>query len=102
MFKTKTMALTVAIGLMCSSNLLAQMDNSRPGGLFGSEGYTSKGLMGRSESTVGGYFTGQGFGATNGNLSGQGFGVTNGNKHLVPRWEADCFFCLRRASAIQR
>ncbi len=79
MFKTKTMALTVAIGLMCSSNLLAQMDNSRPGGLFGSEGYTSKGLMGRSESTVGGYFTGQGFGATNGNLSGQGFGVTNGN-----------------------
>lgn len=72
------MALTVAIGLMCSSNLLAQMDNSRPGGLFGSEGYTSKGLMGRSESTVGGYFTGQGFGSTGANITGQTFNVPLG------------------------
>ena len=37
------------------------------------------GLMNRIESTVGGCFTGQGFGATDGNLTGQGFGVTNGN-----------------------
>lgn len=39
----------------------------------------TNGMIGRSEGTIGGYFTGQGFGATNGNLTGQGFGVTNGN-----------------------
>ena len=39
----------------------------------------TNGLMNRSESAVGGYFSGQGFGATNGSLTGQGFGVTNGN-----------------------
>lgn len=37
------------------------------------------GLMGRSESSVGGYFTGQGFGATNGNITGQTFGAPLGS-----------------------
>lgn len=39
----------------------------------------TNGLMNRNTSALGGYFTGQGFGATNGNITGQGFGVTNGN-----------------------
>ena len=37
---------------------------------------SASGLMGRDESTAGGYFTGQGFGATNGNITGQTFGTT--------------------------
>ena len=37
------------------------------------------GLMGRSEGSVGGYFTGQGFGATNGNITGQTFGAPLGS-----------------------
>ena len=38
----------------------------------------TNGLMSRSENTIG-YFSSQGFGATNGSLTGQGFGVTNSN-----------------------
>lgn len=37
------------------------------------------GMMGRSEGSVGGYFTGQGFGATNGNITGQTFGAPLGS-----------------------
>ena len=39
----------------------------------------NNGLMGRSEGTVGGYFTGQGFGATSGNITGQTFGAPLGS-----------------------
>ena len=41
------------------------------------------GLMNRSESTVGGCFTGQGFGATNGNITGQTFGAPLGGGLFV-------------------
>ena len=40
-------------------------------------------LMGRDESTAGGYFTGQGFGATNGNITGQTFGTPMGSRLFV-------------------
>jgi hypothetical protein len=75
--KKKTLAfpLLVAAGMLLPSNLPAQEQNGRPGGLIGTTVPTeSNGLMGRSESTAGGYFTGQGFGATNGNITGQTFG----------------------------
>ena len=73
--KTLAFSLVVAAGMLLPSNLPAQEQNGRPGGLLGEVVPTeSNGLMGRSESTVGGYFTGQGFGATNGNITGQTFG----------------------------
>ena len=73
--KTLVFSLLVAAGMLLPSSLPAQEQNGRPGGLFGEAvPIESHGLMGRSESTAGGYFSGQGFGATNGNITGQTFG----------------------------
>lgn len=73
--KTLVFSFLVAAGMLLSSNLSAQEQNGRPGGLFGEAVPTeSNGLMDRSEVSAGGYFTGQGFGATNGNITGQTFG----------------------------
>ena len=72
--------LAMTLGLLLAFNLSAQEQHGRPGGLFGEIVPTeSNGLMNRSESPVGGYFTGQGFGATNGNITGQTFGVPLGS-----------------------
>ena len=73
--KALAFSLVVAVGMLLSANLSAQEQNGRPGGLFGTSVPTaSNGLMDRSEVSAGGYFTGQGFGATNGNITGQTFG----------------------------
>ena len=75
--KTIVLSVLVTAGLLLSSSLSAQeQQGGRHGGLFGDNTpSTSNGLMNRSGSTVGGNFTGQGFGATNGNITGQTFGV---------------------------
>ena len=83
--KTIVLSILVAAGMLLSANLSAQeQQGGRPGGLFG-ENITSasNGLMNRSESTVGGNFTGQGFGATNGNITGQTFGAPLGGGLFV-------------------
>ena len=82
--KTLVFSLLVAAGMLLSSNLPAQEQNGRPGGLFGEAVPTeSNGLMGRSESTAGGYFTGQGFGATGAEITGQTFGAPLGSGLFV-------------------
>lgn len=82
--KNLALSLVVAVGLLLPSNLPAQEQNGRPGGMFGEAVPTeSNGLLGRSESTAGGYFTGQGFGATNGNITGQTFGAPLGEGLFV-------------------
>ena len=75
--KTIVFSILVVVGMLLSASLSAQEQQSgRHGGLFGENTpSTSNGLMNRSESTVGGNFTGQGFGATNGNITGQTFGT---------------------------
>ena len=73
--KNLAFSLLVAMGMLLPSHLPAQEQNGRPGGLFGeAASAASDGLMRRNEGTAGGYFTGQGFGATNGNITGQTFG----------------------------
>lgn len=70
--------------LLFSTNVAAQEQNGRAGGLFGgSAPTTSNSLMDRSSGTVGGNFTGQGFGATNGNITGQTFGTPLGGGLFV-------------------
>ena len=83
--KTIVLSILVAAGMLLSANLSAQeQQGGRPGGLFGENTpSTSNGLMNRSESTVGGNFTGQGFGATNGNITGQTFGAPLGSGLIV-------------------
>ncbi len=94
--KTAKWALLVAAGLLLPSNLLAQGQNSRPGGLFGEIVPTeSNGLMGRNESTAGGYFTGQGFGATNGNITGQTFGAPLGSGLFVMLAAGACYATVK-------
>ena len=79
--KPKLLLFTAAVVLLLPIGMIAQNGMFQRGvsGEANYENGSANGLMNRSESTVGGYFTGQGFGATNGNLTGQGFGVTNGN-----------------------
>lgn len=78
--KAKVLLLTMAIELLSTFNLSAQEQNGRPGGLFGGNAQNSShGLMDRSECTVGGYFTGQGFGATGAEITGQTFGAPLGD-----------------------
>jgi hypothetical protein len=78
--KTIVFSILVAAGLLLPASLSAQeQQGGRHGGLFGENtSSTSNGLMHRSENTVGGNFTGQGFGATNGNITGQTFGAPLG------------------------
>jgi hypothetical protein len=83
--KTIVFSILVAAGMLLSANLSAQEQQSgRHGGLFGENApEASNGLMNRSGSTVGGSFTGQGFGATNGNITGQTFGAPLGGGLFV-------------------
>ena len=83
--KTIVFSILVVVGMLLSASLSAQEQQSgRHGGLFGENTpSTSNGLMNRSESTVGGNFTGQGFGATNGNITGQTFGAPLGGGLFV-------------------
>ena len=83
--KTIVFSILVVVGMLLSASLSAQEQQSgRHGGLFGENTpSTSNGLMNRSESTVGGNFTGQGFGATNGNITGQTFGAPLGSGLFV-------------------
>ena len=66
-----TVVLLFPIGMIAQNGMFQRGDTDGT--------VSTNGLMNRSESTVGGYFSSQGFGATNSNLTGQGFGVTNGN-----------------------
>lgn len=81
-FKMKPkILLLAAIVLLFPTSVIAQngmFQRGVPDETHYGKGNTN-GLMNRSESAVGGCFTGQGFGVTDGNLTGQGFGVTNGN-----------------------
>ena len=82
-FKMKPKMLIVAIAVMSMLPLgtFAQEGLFQRGGTDGN-GCTN-GLMDKSESTVGGNFTGQGFGATNGNITGQTFGAPLGSGLIV-------------------
>ena len=83
--KTIVLSILVALGMLLPASLSAQeQKGGRYGGLFGENApEASNGLMNRSESTVGGNFTGQGFGATNGNITGQTFGAPLGSGLFV-------------------
>ena len=83
--KTIVFSILVAAGMLLPVNLSAQdQQGGKHGGLFGENTpSTSNGLMNRSENTVGGNFTGQGFGATNGNITGQTFGAPLGGGLFV-------------------
>ena len=83
--KTIVLSILVALGMLLPASLFAQeQQGGRHGGLFGENTpSTSNGLMNRSESTVGGNFTSQGFGATNGNITGQTFGAPLGGGLFV-------------------
>ena len=85
--KKKTIAFSILVvaGMLLPASLSAQeQQGDRPGGLFEKTApKASNGLMNRSESTVGGYFTSQGFGATNGNITGQTFGAPLGGGLFV-------------------
>ena len=83
----KTRKRTIVFSLLVTAGMLL------PVGLVAQEGLFQRGdtdennsaisLMNRSESTVGGLFTGQGFGATNGNITGQTFGAPLGSGIFV-------------------
>lgn len=82
--KAKVLLLEMATVLLFSTNMAAQEQNGRVGGLFGGPAPTaSNGLMDRGRSTIGGNFTGQNFGATNGNITGQTFGASLGSGLFV-------------------
>ena len=83
--KTIVFSILVTAGMLLPVSLSAQeQQGDRHGGLFGENTPSaSNGLMNRSESTVGGNFTGQGFGATNGNITGQTFGAPLGGGLFV-------------------
>ena len=83
--KTIVLSILVALGILLPASLFAQeQQGGRHGGLFGENTTSaSHGLMNRSESTVGGNFTSQGFGATNGNITGQTFGAPLGGGLFV-------------------
>ncbi len=70
-------SLLVAMGMLFPSHLPAQGQSGRLRGLFGEIDPTEPyGLMGRKKSKVGGYFTGQGNGASSGRIGGL-FGETD-------------------------
>ena len=86
MFKLKAKVLlsTMVVGALSISNLSAQDQNGRPGGLFGTNSSgISNGLIGRSENTARGCFIGQGFGATGAEITGQTFGAPLGSELLI-------------------
>ena len=79
--KPKMLIVAMAVMSMLPFGTFAQEGLFQRGGTDGHGG--TNGLMDRSESTVGGNFTGQGFGATNGNITGQTFGAPLGGGLIV-------------------
>ena len=75
--KPKVLIVAMAVMAMLPFGTFAQEGLFQRGGTDGNGG--TNGLMDRSESTVGGNLTGQGFGATNGNITGQTFGAPLGS-----------------------
>lgn len=73
--KAKLLILAIVVGLLSSFRLSAQVQNNRPGGLFGDPVPTSNGLMNRSNGLFEGNIYGQGFGETNVDITGQTFGT---------------------------
>jgi hypothetical protein len=62
--------------LLSSFHLSAQVQNDRPGGLFGDPvPSTSNGLMNRGRTLFESNINGQGFGATGADITGQTFGT---------------------------
>ncbi len=102
--KTIVFSILVAVGMLLPTSLSAQeQQDGRPGGLFGENtSRTSNGLMNRSESTVGGYFTGQGFGATNGNITGQTFGTTPLGSGLIVLLAAGAGYATMKSKKTQK
>ena len=77
-FKMKPkVLLAMAVMSLLPLGTFAQEGLFQRGGADGNGG--TNGLMNRSESTVGGNLTGQGFGVTNGNITGQTFGAPLGS-----------------------
>ena len=103
--RTIVFSLLVTTGMLLPASLSAQeQQGGRPGGLFGENNTpsTSNGLMNRSESTVGGYFTGQGFGATNGNITGQTFGTTPLGGGLIVLLAAGAGYATMKSKKTQK
>ena len=83
--KTLMLSLLVAAGMLLSTNLSAQEQHGRPGGLFGEQPGTSQNSSGLMDlrGTVGVDINGQGFGETNGDITGQTFGTPLGSGLFV-------------------
>ena len=72
----KELILAITVMVLSSSNLSAQDQNDRPGGLFGNPvPIASNGLMDRDNGLFEGAINGQGFGETNIDITGQTFGT---------------------------
>ena len=79
--KPKLLMVALVVMSLLPIGTFAQEGLFQRGGTDGNG--NTNGLMNRSESTVGGNFTGQGFGATNGNITGQTFGAPLGSGLFV-------------------
>jgi hypothetical protein len=74
--KTKVLVWAMVALLLSSFHLSAQVQNDRPGGLFGDPvPSTSNGLMNRGRTLFESNINGQGFGATGADITGQTFGT---------------------------
>lgn len=74
--KAKVLVWAMVALLLSSFHLSAQVQNDRPGGLFGDQvPSTSNGLMNRGRTLFEGNINGQGFGATGADIIGQTFGT---------------------------
>ena len=74
--KAKVLVWAMVALLLSSFHLSAQVQNDRPGGLFGDPvPSTSNGLMNRGRTLFEGNINGQGFGATGADITGQTFGT---------------------------
>lgn len=74
--KAKMLVWAMVSLLLSSSHLFAQVQNDRPGGLFGNQvPSASNGLMNRGRDLFEGNINGQSFGASGADLTGQTFGT---------------------------
>ena len=74
--KTKVLVWAMVALLLSSFHLSAQVQNDRPGGLFGDPvPSASNGLMNRGRTLFESNINGQGFGATGADITGQTFGT---------------------------
>ena len=74
--KAKVLVWAMVALLLSSFHLSAQVQNDRPGGLFGDPvPSASNGLMNRGRTLFEGNINGQGFGTTGADITGQTFGT---------------------------